>query len=132
MSTGRARGRARRADGAWRCFFSASAVLGLVVVGIPALLVACSRAGLGSTLPFPGIGSADEIRAFFERELTTTEFVPIAVRALLIVGWLLWVALVSSVVASMLRRGSPRRRHPTAGDVRRDRTLDRRRVDRGS
>ncbi len=101
MSTGRARGRARRADGAWRCFFSASAVLAVVVVGIPALLVACSRAGLGTTLPFPGIGSADEIRAFFERELTTTELVPIAVRALLIVGWLLWVALVSSVVASM-------------------------------
>ena len=78
-------------------------MLGLVVIGIPALLMVCARAGLGSPSPLPGIGSADEIRTFFERQLTTTEIVPIAVRALLIVAWLLWAGLVSSVVVALLQ-----------------------------
>ena len=74
----RYRRRVRRSDGAWGRLASALAVLGLVVVGIPALLVVCARAGLGSPSPLPGIGSADEIRTFFERQLTTTEIVPMA------------------------------------------------------
>ena len=93
----------RRSDGAWGRLAGALAVLGLVVIGIPALLMVCSRAGIGSASPVPGIGSADEIRTFFERQLTTTEIVPIAVRALLIVAWLLWAGLVSSVVVALLQ-----------------------------
>ena len=93
----------RRSDGAWGRLAGALAVLGLVVIGIPALLMVCSRAGIGSASPVPGIGSADEIRTFFERQLTTTEVVPIAVRALLIVAWLLWAGLVSSVVVALLQ-----------------------------
>ena len=93
----------RRSDGAWGRLAGALAVLGLVVIGIPALLVVCSRAGIGSASPVPALGSADEIRTFFERQLTTTEIVPIAVRALLIVAWLLWAGLVSSVVVALLQ-----------------------------
>ncbi len=101
--TGHRAGRGRRSDGAWGRFAGALAVLGLVVIGIPALLMVCARAGVGSASPLPGIGSADEIRTFFERQLTTTEIVPIAVRALLIVAWLLWAGLVSSVVVALLQ-----------------------------
>src|SRR4051794_11761430 len=96
------RARSRRSDGGGGRFTGTLAVVAVVLVGVPALLILCSRAGLGAASPLPGIGSADEIRTFFERQLTTTEIVPIAVRALLIVAWLLWAGLVSSVVAALL------------------------------
>ena len=93
--------------GAWRRFFTALIVLVGVLVGVPALLIVCTRAGLDDTHPFPAIGSIEEIRAFFERDLTPTEVAPIAMRALLIIGWALWLAMASSVLASIFEaRGS--------------------------
>lgn len=103
-STNRSR---KRPPGAWRRFFAAFAALVVVLVGVPVLLVVCSRAGLDASHPIPQIGTTDEIKAFFERDLTPTEIAPIAMRALLIVGWLLWLAMAVSVVASILEaRGS--------------------------
>ena len=99
--------RASLPAGAWRRFFTALSVLMLVLIGIPALLVVCSRVGLDASHPFPGIGSTDEIRVFFERDLTPTEIAPVAMRALLIVAWVLWLGMALSVVASIFEaRGS--------------------------
>jgi len=98
----------KRPAGAWRRFLAALAVLAGLLAGIPALLVACSTAALGSASPLPGVGTTAEIRAYFERGLTTTEIVPIAVRSLLVIGWLLWLALVVSSIAAIVeaRTGS--------------------------
>lgn len=99
-----------RPPGAWRRFFVASVALVVVLVGVPVLLVVCSRVGLDASHPFPRIGTTDEVTAFFERDLTPTEIAPIAMRALLIVGWLLWLGMAMSVVASILEaRGGGRR-----------------------
>ncbi len=99
--------RARLPAGAWRRFFTALTALVVVLVGVPALLVVCSRVGLDASHPFPAIGSTDEIRAFFERDLTPTEVAPVAMRALLIVGWMLWLGMALSVLASIFEaRGS--------------------------
>jgi nucleoid-associated protein YgaU len=93
--------------GAWRRFFTALTVLIVVLVGVPVLLIACSLAGLEAPHPFPAIGSTEEIKAFFQRDLTPTEVAPIALRALLIVGWLLWLGMALSVLASIFEaRGS--------------------------
>ncbi len=102
--------RAALPTGAWRRFFTALSVLVVVLVGVPVLLVVCSRAGLDAAHPFPSIGSTDEMRTYFERRLTPTEVAPVALRALLVVAWALWLAMVSSVCASILEaRGSGRR-----------------------
>ena len=99
--------RARLPAGAWRRFLAALAALVVVLVGVPALLIACSRAGLESWHPIPAIGSSDEIKAFFQRDLTPTEIAPIAMRVLLIVGWVLWLGLATSVLAAIFEaRGS--------------------------
>ena len=88
--------------GAGRRFFAALAALVAVMIGVPLLLVACSQVGLDAPHPFPGIGTTDEIRAFLERDLTATEIAPIAMRGLLVAGWLFWLAMAVSVVASIL------------------------------
>ena len=99
--------RARLPAGAWRRFFTALAALIAVLVGVPALLIVCSRVGLDASHPFPALGSIDEIRAFFERDLTPTEIAPVAMRVLLIVGWALWLGMALSVLASIFEaRGS--------------------------
>ncbi|HET9548418.1 MAG TPA: hypothetical protein VFO97_11300, partial [Desertimonas sp.] len=70
MATRRASDRkARLPAGAWRRFWTALTVFIVVVIGVPALLVVCSRAGLDAAQPLPAIGSTDEIRAYFERRL---------------------------------------------------------------
>jgi len=92
----------QRPQGAGRRFFAALAALVAVMVGVPVLLVVCSQFGLDAPHPFPGIGTSDEIRAFFERDLTATEIAPIAMRGLLIAGWVLWLAMAVSVTASIL------------------------------
>ena len=108
MATRRASDRkARLPAGAWRRFWTALTVFIVVVVGVPALLVVCSRAGLDASQPLPAIGSTEEIRAYFERRLTPTEVAPMALRVLLAVGWALWLAMVLSVLASIFEaRGS--------------------------
>ena len=99
--------RTRSRRGALGRFVAALAALVAVVVGIPAGLVLLSRLGLDATHPFPAIGTGEEIRSYLDRELSTTEITPIAIRALLIVAWLLWAAMVVSIVASLLEaRGS--------------------------
>ena len=40
--------------GAWRRFFTALTALVVVLVGVPALLIVCSRVGLGRSAPVPG------------------------------------------------------------------------------
>ncbi len=98
---------ARRPPGAWRRFSAALAALVVVMVGVPALLVLFSRLGLDASHPIPKIGTTDEIKAYFERDLTSTEIAPIAMRALLIAGWALWAAMAVSVLASIFEaRGS--------------------------
>lgn len=92
----------RRPPGAGRRFFVALGALLAVMVGVPLLLVVCSQLGLDTLHPFPSIGSGDEIMAFFERDLTATEIAPIALRGLLVVGWVLWAAMAVSVVAAIL------------------------------
>ena len=97
----------RRPPGAWRRFLVALVALVAVLVGVPVFLVVCSRVGLHASHPLPHIGTTDEIKAFFARDLTPTEIAPIAMRALLIVGWLLWLGMATSVTASILEaRGS--------------------------
>lgn len=73
-----------------------------VVAGIPALLIACSRLGLDAAHPFPAIGSRDEIGDYVERGLTSTEVTSIVLRGSLIVGWVLWAAMVSSVLGAIV------------------------------
>lgn len=98
---------ARRPPGAWRRFSAALAAFVVVMVGVPALLVLFSRLGLDASHPIPGIGTSDEIKSYFERDLTPTEIAPIAMRGLLIAGWVLWSAMAVSVLASILEaRGS--------------------------
>ena len=105
--TRRAKRSAPLPAGAWRRFFAALTALVVVLVGVPALLVVCSRAGLGASHPFPAIGSTAEIKAYFQRDLTPTEVAPVAMRALLMVAWALWLGMVLSVLASIFEaRGS--------------------------
>lgn len=97
----------RRPTGALGRFFAALVALVALLIGVPVLLVVCSKVGLGASHPIPGIGTTDEIRAFFERDLTPTEIAPIAMRTLLIVGWVLWLAMAVSITSSVLEaRGS--------------------------
>jgi hypothetical protein len=86
----------------WSRFVAAIAALVVVAVGIPAGLIACSRITLASRHPLPGIGTTDEIRAWFDRELSSAEIAPILLRLLLTVAWLLWVGLMSSVIAALV------------------------------
>ena len=86
----------------WGRFASSLAALVTVLFGIPAFLVACSRLSLGSAHPLPGIGSGTEIRDWFERELSTTEMVPILLRSLLCVGWALWALLAMSMISTVI------------------------------
>ena len=105
--TRRAKRSAPLPPGAWRRFFTALTALVVVLVGVPALLVVCSRAGLGASHPLPALGSTDEIKAFLQRDLTPTEVAPVAMRALLIVAWALWLGMALSVLASICEaRGS--------------------------
>jgi nucleoid-associated protein YgaU len=99
--------RERQPAGAWRRFFAAFAALVVVLVGVPALLLACTRAGLEEWHPIPAIGSSDEVKGFFQRDLTPTETAPIAMRVLLLVGWALWLGLATSVLGAIFEaRGS--------------------------
>src|SRR5262245_408994 len=93
--------RDRPPAGAWRRFFAGLDGLMVVLAGIPALLIVCSRLGLESWHPIPAIGSTDEIKTFFQRDLTPTEVAPIAMRSLLIIGWVLWLGLAMSVLAAI-------------------------------
>jgi nucleoid-associated protein YgaU len=105
--TRRAKRHGRLPAGAWRRFFTALIALVAVLVGVPILLVICSRVGLSASHPFPALGSTDEIKAFFQRGLTSTEVAPIALRALLVVAWVLWLAMALSVLAAIFEaRGS--------------------------
>lgn len=92
----------RPRSGAFGRFLASLVALAVIVVGIPALLVACSRAGLDTTHPFPGVGTTDEIRGYLDRGLTTSEITPIALRSLLIVAWLLWAVMVLSVLGAII------------------------------
>jgi nucleoid-associated protein YgaU len=99
--------RTARPPGAWRRFWASVLALVVVLVGVPLLLAACARAGLDAWHPLPGIGSTDDITGFFQRDLTPTEIAPVALRALLIVAWLLWLAMALSVVSAIFEaRGS--------------------------
>jgi hypothetical protein len=108
------RRRMRRPVGVAGRFVRALVVLVIVVAAVPALLTVCAKAGLGAWHPLPSVGSWDEITGFFDRQLSTTEVASIAMRALLIVAWLLWAAMVVSIVAAVVdaRGGAPRRRLP--------------------
>lgn len=86
----------------WARFGASLGALALVVIGIPAFLIACSRLSLNSAQPLPGIGSVDEIQTWMTRELSVGEMVPILLRSLLVVGWVLWALLLSSVLAAVV------------------------------
>ena len=86
----------------WGRFVASLAALAAVALGIPAFLVVCARAAFGSANPVPAIGSPDELASWLERELSVDEIVPVVLRALLVVAWLLWASLVSSVVAAVV------------------------------
>ena len=99
---------ARRSTGR---FFAALVAMAAVFVGVPLLLVVCSRAGLDASHPLPSIGSSSEIADYLGRGLSTTEVTSIALRGLLIIGWLLWLAMVSSVLGAIIE--AARGRHPS-------------------
>ena len=69
------RQRMRRPVGVVAQFARALVVLLVVVVGVPALLLLCARAGFDAWHPLPAVGSWDEISGFFDRQLSTTEVV---------------------------------------------------------
>ena len=96
--------------GAWRRFASALLAFVAVIVLVPALLILASRAALGASHPVPGVGSLSDIQDWFGRELSTSEVVPIVLRSLLVVGWLLWATLALSVI-SVLVGSRPRFGH---------------------
>lgn len=75
--------------------------IAVVLVGVPALLVGLSRSALDAAHPVPGVGTVDEIRAYLGRGLSMVELTPLAVRALLCVAWLLWSAIVVSLLGSV-------------------------------
>ena len=108
------RGRSSRPRaGAGRRFSTALLALAVLVVGVPIVLGLCSSAALGTPNPLPGIGSTGEIGDYFDRGLSATELLPIAVRMLLIVGWLMWLAMTVSILGAIVesttgsRRGLP-------------------------
>lgn len=80
---------------------SAVVVLVTIVVAVPAGLIGASRAALSADHPLPGIGTRSEISEYFERGLSNAEIVPIAMRVLLIVGWLLWLLVVVALVGAI-------------------------------
>ena len=86
----------------WGRFAGSLIALVAVFAGIPAFLIGCARLALGSSHPLPGVGSVDEIRTWIDRELSTSEMIPILLRTLLIVGWILWAVLAMSVVAAVI------------------------------
>ena len=86
----------------WGRFTGSLVAVVAVFAGIPAFLIGCARLVLGSWHPVPGVGSVDEIRSWVERELSTSEMVPILLRTLLIVGWILWALLAMSVISAVI------------------------------
>jgi hypothetical protein len=89
-------------------FVASVAALMVVVVGIPNALTAASRGLLSTANPFPAhIGTAAEIRRALTRSLSSADVIPMLVRVMLIVGWIAWVALVVTVIASLLRELRP-------------------------
>lgn len=90
-----------RAPGSWPRFLTALAALIAVAVGLPAALMVVARLTVESWHPIPGVGSAAEIRGWFDRSLSSTELAPVAMRVLLIVAWLLWLGLVLSVMSAL-------------------------------
>ncbi|WP_116996855.1 bacterial transcriptional activator domain-containing protein [Desertimonas flava] len=107
---GSAPGRSTRAPGAWTRFSSGLAAAIVALVGIPTLLIVCATAVLDRRHPIPAIGSGEAIGEYFERGLTVTEIVPIAVRVLLVVAWLLWLAMALSIVGSVVEAATGNRR----------------------
>ena len=92
----------QRAAGSWLRFLAAVVVLLVVAVGIPVGLVVACRAGLGSSHPLPGIGTWDEIRSWVTTQRSSTEIARVALRVLISLCWLLWAALLLSVLSSVL------------------------------
>jgi nucleoid-associated protein YgaU len=100
-TAGRAVRTARPAPGSWPRFVAALVGLAVAAVGIPAVLVAVGQVTVGSWHPLPGIGTVEEIRAWFGRELTSTEVAAVGLRVLLVAGWVLWLGLLMSVVSAI-------------------------------
>ena len=83
-------------------FVGSLAALAMIGVGLPVLLVVCCRVGLDAAHPFPALGTFEEVRAYLSRGLSPAEVTPVMLRALLIVAWVLWLALVLSVVGAIV------------------------------
>ena len=102
MDRTRAAGSQSRPAGSWPRFAGALLVLAVIAVGIPIGLIAASRIALGSSQPLPGIGSWDDIRSWISTQRSSTEIARVALRVLLALAWLLWAALLVSVVSSLV------------------------------
>src|SRR4051812_23411122 len=102
------RARTRRLDqrttppGSWPRFAAAVAVLAVITVAIPAGLIIVARPSFGRWPPIPAIGPWDEIRTWFPHPLTSAEAAPVALRLLVAVAWVVWAALVLSVLSSVV------------------------------
>jgi hypothetical protein len=88
-------------SGSWLRFLGAIAALLVVAVGIPVGLVVVCRAGLGPSQPLPGLGSWKEIRSWATTQRSSNEVAHVALRVLISLCWVLWAALVLSLLASI-------------------------------
>lgn len=91
----------RRRSGVGR-FAAALGALVVLLAGVPVGLIVASLTGIGSVHPLPAVGGVEEIRVWFGRGLSATEIAAVALRGLLIVGWVLWAAMVVSVLATVV------------------------------
>ena len=102
MDRTRAAGSHTRPGGSWPRFAGALLVLAVIAIGIPIGLIVASRIALNSSQPLPGIGSWDDIRSWLSNQRSSTEIARVALRILLSLAWLLWAALLVSVVSSLV------------------------------
>jgi nucleoid-associated protein YgaU len=99
-----------RPPGSWPRFAGALVVLAIIAIGIPIGVIAASRIALSSSQPLPGIGSVDDVRSWMSTQRSSTEIARVALRVLLSLAWVLWAALVVSVVSSLIA-SRPRLEH---------------------
>lgn len=86
----------------WPRFAGSLLVLLVILVGIPAGLIYLSQLAVNASHPIPGIASWDQITSWLSTQRSSTEVARVAVRILIVLCWLLWAALVSSLLSTIV------------------------------
>ena len=104
-------------------FLTALVILTVIVFGLPALFVYCTRMIVHSSSPIPTHVSIDGARSWVGHHLATSEIVTVLARTLLTIGWVMWAVLVAKILTAFVRALSAAR--PEPGPARRTGTAAR-------